>query len=200
MLRIYFPILHKSAKRRSNFRSISSTRRSKISIRSSEDRVTFFTNVSPSLLLIRLSINLFLSVEKTFSPLETLFRNCRETPRYLAISLTFIPRLRHFSIFSEGVIFLVDKGYILGYICTRCGNIVTATLRQCRRISDMEAEIKRFSGITRAARASGVTRTHLWRCAIGERIPSPRVAEAIKKYVVAYVPIRLDEHTTRNKS
>lgn len=58
----------------------------------------------------------------------------------------------------------------------------------------------RFRGINNAARESGVCRVYIWRCCTGRRRPSPRVADAIRKHVVAYVPVRLDEHTTRDKS
>ena len=47
-------------------------------------------------------------------------------------------------------------------------------------------------GVSKAARECGVTPSHVWRCARGERKPSARVADAIKKYVVAYEPIRTD--------
>ena len=50
----------------------------------------------------------------------------------------------------------------------------------------------RFRGINTAARESGVCRVYIWRCCTGRRRPSTRVADAIKKYVVAYVPIRTD--------
>ena len=75
-----------------------------------------------------------------------------------------------------------------------------AAIDAARKVSKMTIDNKvYFRGIAMAARESGVCMSHVRRCAAGERKPSARVADAIKKYVVAYEPIRLDEHTTRDK-
>lgn len=62
----------------------------------------------------------------------------------------------------------------------------------------MKYKVK-LAGVTKAAKAAGVKRLHIYLCFHGRRNPSPRVAEAIKKYVVAYVPIRTDAEQPRDK-
>lgn len=58
----------------------------------------------------------------------------------------------------------------------------------------------RFAGVSKAARCAEVSRQQIWLVCTGERNPSPRVAEAIKKYVVAYVPIRPADKTSMDDS
>ena len=58
----------------------------------------------------------------------------------------------------------------------------------------------RFSGIGKAAYHAGVSRQQIWLVCTERRNPSPRVAEAIKKYVVEYVPIRPADKTSMDDS
>ena len=61
----------------------------------------------------------------------------------------------------------------------------------------MKREIK-LTGVAKAAAATGVSRWHVYLCIRGERTPSKKVRDAIRKHVVVYVPVRLDDQTMRN--
>ena len=52
----------------------------------------------------------------------------------------------------------------------------------------------KLSGVTKAARAAGVQRLHIYLCCHGRRKPSKKVADAIRRYVTTYVPIKLEDH------
>lgn len=49
----------------------------------------------------------------------------------------------------------------------------------------MPTKIK-LSGVTKAAKEAGVSRQHLWLCALGTRTPSKKVLDAIRKNVSFY--------------